>query len=79
MWSTLLFAATITAAAESAGSRKVLPLSLLPVQSFYQFLFGGFARPVTGYIYQGVQRMYPEHQIPQVLLALILSVKRMLS
>lgn len=74
---TFLFTVAITATA--TGSRRVLPLTALPVQSFYQFLFGGFARPVTGYIYQGVQRMYPEHQIPQVLLALILSVKRMLS
>lgn len=58
---------TLAITATAIGSRKVLPLNILPVQSFYQFLFGGFARPMTGYIYQGVQRMYPEYKkTPQV-------------
>ena len=32
------------------------------VQSFSEFLFGGFFLPFTGQIYDGIQRMYPENR-----------------
>ena len=38
------------------------------VQSFYEFFFGGFVRPFTGRLYDGIQRMYPENRkTPKVL------------
>ena len=32
------------------------------VQSFFEFVFGGFVRPFTGRMYDGIQRIYPENR-----------------
>ena len=32
------------------------------VQSFFDFVFGGFLRPFTGRVYDGIQRIYPENR-----------------
>ena len=38
------------------------------VQSFFEFFFGGFVRPFTGRVYDGIQRIYPENRkTPKVL------------